>query len=413
MKNNTENSQSKANSSSLLPENILHEKWNKRNSEEMELFEELIDHCKKKKFKTVLTILEENTLIPPNSRKICDHCQNRPELKNDLNDCYNPQIACSCGKIRINLKDHTIFQSYFRPLGDQLSLLQGFMTTHAISTLAKKSGVNESIHREYFDGLHDRFDWFLEEQTKISVNELCGSEKTERQFSIDRHLTSLSTRSDSFVWVAGIYEQISNLYFFKLCQRDEDYFNWIKEIIPENYYPQSFFLTEDITEKQLILTNFPDAQFYDTLKTIFRSEQRSTDEDTMGCKLNALFSAIEGAFKHYKNGRNWKNLQRTVNSLLFRANGINSFLEFYQFENEMKYQENILRLKNGKNNNNNKLTDTDPSSIASSTKKKVYPSRKAPLEESSDEKPLHEQMIEKDTEKAKSPKTKKVNRILF
>jgi hypothetical protein len=60
MKNNAENSQPKANSSSLLPENILHEKWNKRNSEEMELFEELIDHCKKKKFKTVLTILEEN-----------------------------------------------------------------------------------------------------------------------------------------------------------------------------------------------------------------------------------------------------------------------------------------------------------------------------------------------------------------
>jgi hypothetical protein len=325
----------------LFANNSLNPDWEKRNSEEIEMIDAVLkDYEKSKIADRLYNSLQELRLIPTIAKKICRHCQ-KPCNNASNFKLSQPIVKCICGKLSIAVKESSFFQNIKRPIPDQLLLMKGFMSGETGYSLARTTDMKEPSIRKYLGQFSDRVDWLVEREMETLQNIIFNNDKVE--FLVTRRSIYLTKAQDEFFSVAGMMELNSKKSFFKVLVHDEDYINWITEIVPKNYFPSLYCVPFDSSERKLLPKMFPGIHFKLKMNTI--------DDDGDGTmKLDVLFSLIQNLFSGMSLGKNTVMLQRLINSVLFRTNGLSSFLQLFDIDNEEKFQEYLKNHRTSEGN---------------------------------------------------------------
>jgi hypothetical protein len=345
----------------LFANNSLNPDWEKRNSDEIEMIDAMLkDYEKNKTSDRLFNWLQEIRLIPTVAKKICRYCQ-KP-CTNIFNfKLSQPIVKCSCGKLSIAVKESSFFKNIKRPIPDQLLLMKGFMSGETGYSLARSTDMKEPSIRKYLGQFSDRVDWLVEREMDTLQKTIFNNDKVE--FLVTRRSIYFTKAQDEFFSVAGMIELYSKKSFFKVLIHEEDYINWIREIVPKNYFSSLYCIPFDSSESKLLQKIFPGIHFKLKMGTI--------DDDCDGTmKLDVLFWLIQDLFSGMSLGKNTIMLQRLINSVLFRANGLSSFLQLFNIDNEEKFQE-YLRNHRASEENKAKVSRLSVNTFPSKNKNKI------------------------------------------
>jgi hypothetical protein len=295
----------------------------------------LKDYEKDKTAEILFNWLQEIRLIPTITKKCCKLCQ-KPCTNTSNFTLSQPIVKCTCGKLSIAVKESSFFKNIKRSIPDQLLLMKGFMSGETGYALARTTDMKEPSIRKYLGQFSDRVDWLVEREMEIVQKTIFKNDKVE--FLVTRRSIYLTKAQDEFFSLAGLIELHSNKSFFKILIHDEDYINWIRELIPKNYFPSLNFIPFGSSESKLFQKIFPGIRLKVKMGTI--------DDDCDGTmKLDVQFSLIQDLFSGMSLGKNTIMLQRLINSVLFRTNGLSSFLQLFDINNEEKFQEHLRNLR--------------------------------------------------------------------
>jgi hypothetical protein len=313
----------------------LNAEWEKTNAEDIKKIEDILANYRKKrdgKNEYLVKSLQSLKLIETFDEIPCRICRSCCTVRKDFDLCH-PEVRCTCGKSRVDIKDGTIFELSPRSLIDQLQFIKGIMVKETSYAVAKSTGYSESSVRGYSNLANTRLHWYVGKQTENYLKNLLPAVINEAEFYVDQFPVYINKKEDDseYILVAAIIEGTTRKAFFKVLEKEgSSYFDWIKEFVPKKFFSRLEFLSSNFTGEQKIRKTFPEASF--TEKTCKRSAIT---------ELQSLHSLIQELFDLNWNGKNEFNLQRNIEAVLFQFNGFNSYLEFFRVGNEAIYKASL------------------------------------------------------------------------
>jgi hypothetical protein len=329
----------------LLAKKSFNPSWDKRNSEEMKQIEDILNTYESQRdnedrITILLKSLQDLNLIANFESEFCTKCKTGCSFVGKFT-VKNLYVSCSCEMVSMNVTENSFFHVGSGSFVNKLIRIKGFMNYETGYSLQQRYGISPKHTTTYFNRISDRLRWFVDNQWKIQCTATLSDEsKSKKEFMVDRISISYDSHEGTVSHiVAGIIENVSQSVFFRvLSEDDEEYFQWIKEIVPKNYYNKLTFLSSTYTERKSIEKNFIGA--YIRTNPNYSAVDSTAESTEWG--LPSMFYVIQEFFEQLFSGKSRQNLERILDNLSFRINGWNSFFEFLKFGNERKYRQSLV-----------------------------------------------------------------------
>lgn len=233
------------------------------------------------------------------------------------------------------LTENSLFHIRGKSVVDQLLIWKGFMEGDDPKWLEKKIFMSATVIREYFDELHDRVAWALQD---LPPSFHCRCDTSSYEVSLRKIVCNQS--SNEFFYVGGILDVATDQCIFSVFPPDsehkyrDDYLRWLSTLITESQ-------SRNECEKAIAEYARPKIRVQVSSDRVLNDQYTRFFKDTVeiqflsntAFRLSKLFDYMQTKYikKEIK-------LRRVVNDLTFRSDSRRSFMSIFQADSESRFR---------------------------------------------------------------------------